>query len=428
MKMNIISKWKQVAMAAWMLPAAMLVGCTADEEGPAPVNETGARPFVFAVSTDQPAKKETRGALLNEMSGAFGLLGAKYQGEWSYGQRLNFMYNEAVIGDANGWLTSRGFFVPTSAYNMKFFAYYPYFEEAGNWDIQNEVPVEHIGNDPVALSDSLSPMMAPYFDYTMPADAEDQQDLMYAISEQVHANNQGKLDTIRLHFHHLLTGVSIAAGESAETGTIRRVKLTNLYPKGRFVYSGTTLVADPDATEGPIDVYSDLDLPVGGIGSGYVQADADKSFLLIPQPNATFISEYSDMIVQYEASGKIYTFTKSLADLATSLTTSKNILLKFSVQSLKRIRVTATITDWEHGANFDGAVSDQPVLELEPLINDWETTHKEGDDDVTNDRFIQTGANPTDSTTGDSTFDPTEPSDDDSVEPEEQTPNQTPVP
>ena len=138
------------------------------------------------------------------------------------------------------------------------------------------------------------------------------------------------------------------------------------------------------------NVYADLNMKVKT--TAYTQADDGLSFMLILQPLNTNgepdLNSEAAMEVTFEApGGKIYTFTKSLSDLATPLTTSKNTLLKLTVESLKRIAVTATITDWAHGANFDGAVSDQPVLELEPLISDWD-----GDGNETS---ITTGPNPT---------------------------------
>ena len=89
------------------------------------------------------------------------------------------------------------------------------------------------------------------------------------------------------------------------------------------------------------------------------------------------------MIITLEAGGKTFNFSKSIVDLAESLGNSKNTLLRLSVESLQRIKVTATITNWGHGANFDGAVSDQPTLELEPLILDWDDQDGDGNSTTT---------------------------------------------
>lgn len=372
-----IAWWLQ---ALWLLPAAWLVGCST-EDGAAPDDNTGARPIVFSVSTDvQPTV--TRGIPLDELDGEFGLFCATYDKDetWDPGHALNFMYNEMVIGNGKEWTTSEGYFVPSNLYKMKFFAYYPYFDDIKN----GTTPLVMDGNNTTAY-------LAPSFTYTMPSNAEDQQDLMYAISDEERANNKGELGTVHLNFHHLLTAITIQANGSV-AGTIKQVKLKNLYPAGNFEFVERD-VNNPEYgvlranKTGAKDVYANLNLKVKK-GSTYTQADDGLSFMLILQP---VVMDNNNVVVQpiqpdlhneaamevtFEApGGKIYTFTKSLdAALKQSLITNKHTLLRLSVQSLKQIAVSATITDWGHGANFDGAVSDQPVLELEPLISDWDGT------------------------------------------------------
>lgn len=369
---------------AWLLPLTALVGCSSNDDA---TLAEGQQRIEFTVSTEAQ-ESVTRGIPLNTLDGEFGLFCATYDKDedWIYegaGHALNFMYNEMVIGSGNAWTTSEGYFVPSNAYKMKFFAYYPYFDDVKN------------GTSPLVMDgDETSTFTAPSFTYTMPTNAEDQLDLMYAISDEMRADAQGKLGTVHMNFHHLLTAFTISAKGSV-AGTIKRVTLKNLYPAGEFEFVerdvnhpeyGVLRAEKTNAT----NVYADLNMKVKT--TAYTQADDGLSFMLILQPLNTNgepdLNSEAAMEVTFEApGGKIYTFTKSLSDLATPLTTSKNTLLKLTVESLKRIAVTATITDWAHGANFDGAVSDQPVLELEPLISDWD-----GDGNETS---ITTGPNPT---------------------------------
>lgn len=366
MNNNKIAQWLHVL---WLLPGIWLVGCTADN-GAAPVDDTGRRPIAFSVSTEAPADV-TRGFLLNELDAEFGLFCAKYDDdEWGdEGQPLNFMYNEMVIGSDDSWSTSEGYFVPKTE-NLKFFAYYPYYDDV------------RFGNSPIRMyGDEYMAYPIPAFTYTMPQDVDEQLDLMYAISDQVHADNEGKLGTVHLHFRHLLTAISVVA-RSSETCTLKRITLKNLYRKGEFEFvDGGVLRADPTETDGDGfgEVYANLNIK---LKSTYNTVGSGKSFMLILQPldddGNPKLNQEASMWVTIEAGGKEYVFKKSLADLATSLTSSKNTQLNLSVESLKRITVRATITNWGHGANFYGAVSDQPTLELEPLISDWE-----GEDDNT---------------------------------------------
>ncbi len=362
MNMKMIKKWLHVL---WLLPGLWLVGCSSDK-GAEAVDATAPRPVVFSISTED-APEETRGIPLNELDAEFGLFCAKYDDdEWGeLGQPLNFMYNEMVMGSGNTWSTSEGYFIPKTE-NMKFFAYYPYYADV----MYGTSPVKMYGNEQTAYP-------APSFTYTMPSDAEEQQDLMYAISDQVHADANGKLSTVHLHFRHLLTAITFAA-RSAESCTLKRVTLKNLYKRGEFEFKdGGILRADVAQTEngGFGDVYVDLNMK---LKTSYKTADVGKSFMLILQPvddqQNIVMSSAAAMWVTIEIGGQEYTFKKSLVDLAPALISSKNTLIRLSVESMKRITIGATITNWGHGANFDGAVSDQPTLELEPLILDWDAT------------------------------------------------------
>ena len=374
MNKEMIKQWLHLL---WMLPVVWLVGCSTDK-GANPVDNTGARPIVFSVSTDAAPEEDTRGYLLNELDAEFGLFCAKYDydDEWGdEGQALNFMYNEMVIGGGASWTTAEGYFVPKTD-NLKFFAYYPYFVDVND----GTSPLTMFGN-----SSTVRP--APSFTYIMPDDAEEQQDLMYAISDEVHADPvTHQLGVVHLHFRHLLTGISFSA-KSNETCTLKRITLTNLYKKGEFEFKdGAELRADDtyDYGDGFGNVYVDLNMK---LKSSFKTADADKSFLLILQPKNdggdVIINQEAKMIVELEAGGKTFTFYKSLVDLSESLGNCKNTLLRLSVESLQRIKVSATIVNWGHGATFDGAVSDQPTLELEPLILDWDDKDADNNDLVT---------------------------------------------
>ena len=362
MNMKMINKWLHVL---WLLPGLWLVGCSTDK-GAEAVDSTAPRPIVFTISTED-APEETRGYPLNELDAEFGIFCAKYDDdEWGdLGQPLNFMYNEMVMGSGSSWSTSEGYFVPKDE-NLKFFAYYPYYDDVR----YGTTPVKMYGSE-------LTAYPAPSFTYTMPDNAEDQQDLMYAISDQVHADANGKLSTVHLHFRHLLTAFTFAA-RSTESCTLKRITLKSIYKRGEFEYTdGAILRADASESEngGFGDVYVDLNMK---LKASYKTADAGKSFMLILQPvddqQHIVMSSAAAMWVTIEVGGQDYTFKKSLADLAPALISSKNTLIRLSVESMKRITIGATITNWGHGANFDGAVSDQPTLELEPLIVDWDGT------------------------------------------------------
>lgn len=363
MRMIRISLLRLAVPWALLLPLTVPIACTTDN-GMGEADDASSHPIVFKVSSDGVLGGATRSYVLNTMIGTFGLMASQYEGSWGTGHALNFMYNEPVWGGGNEWQTSRGYFAPAAKYNLKFFAYFPHYED--------------VDAGPVVMSDA-SLESTPSFVYTVPQDAEEQQDLMYAISDEVHANAQGRMDTVRLQFHHLLTAVSFAAGESSEAGYVRRVTLTDLYYRGTFDYSNTAITTDVSKKR---NCWVDLDLKSGGVGEGFRHADDDKTFLLLPQRNGNgeaALHSNASIIVEYEAGGHTFTFTKNISALANALATpGRNILINLSVTSVQRMKITATITDWEHGANFDGAVSDQPVVDLGVAIRDWGTTDSHG--------------------------------------------------
>ena len=364
-----ISFWRLVVPMALLLPLMVPIACTTDAGAG---SSDGLPPLVFKVSSDDLSGELTRGERLNFMSGTFGLLASQYTGSWGYGHEMNFMYNEPVWGSGTEWQTSRGYFAPDAMYNLKFFAYFPHYEDVTT------------GVEPIVMSEADLPGN-PSFVYTMPQNAEEQQDLMYAISDEVHANAQGRMDTVRLQFHHLLTAVSFATGNSSEDGYIRRVRLTDIYYRGTFDYGNTAITTSISAKR---DCWTDLDLRSRADGSGFYRADPEKTFLILPQRNSNgeaALNPNASLVVEYETSGKIYTFTKSLSALKDALATpGRNILLRLSVTSVKRMTITATITDWGHGANFDGAVSDQPTIDLGTAISDWEDKDSNGQSTTVN--------------------------------------------
>ena len=374
MNKEMIKRWLHLL---WLLPTVWLVGCSTDK-GATSVNDTGVRPIVFTVSTEDAPEEETRGYLLNELDAEFGLFCAQYDNtdDWGeQGQPLNFMYNEVVFGSGDSWSTAEGYFVPKSAH-LKFFAYYPFYDDVNG----GTCPLTMYGNGSVAYP-------YPSFTYIMPDDAEDQLDLMYAISDQVSTTAKGKLDVVHLHFRHLLTAISITA-KSNESCTLKKITLKNLYKKGMFEFKeGNELRADADYDygDGFGDVYANLNLK---LKNDYKTADTGKSFMLILQPKDgdgnNVMSQEAEIEIEVDAGGKLFTFHKKLNDpnaegypndamatLRQAFFTSKNTLLRVSVESLQRVKLSATITNWGHGANFDGAVSDQPTLELEPVILEW---------------------------------------------------------
>ena len=74
MNKNMKTHW---LYALWLLSVIWLVGCSTDK-GAEGAGNAASHSFVFTVSTEAAPEEDTRGYLLNELDGEFGLFCAKY--------------------------------------------------------------------------------------------------------------------------------------------------------------------------------------------------------------------------------------------------------------------------------------------------------------------------------------------------------------
>lgn len=369
---NSVLGWAMPALPA--LLCLVLCSCSGEEDLSSSTGGS-ADVLTFSVSADDYA---TRGIPLNSLSGQAGLLGFAYDTEtgWDNGQAPTMMYNEVMQGSGTTWQTSTTY-VPDKTKTMRFYAYYPYQPYVAMVEDPEtgaeSYPVDAEGNEvePIILMSGQEEVGVPYFEYTSPLTAEAQEDLMYAVSDEVNVNIEtSKLDAVTLQFHHLLSGLTFTFTNGFDNGFIKKVVLDNICYKGQFSFDTKQWTIEEDVEE----ISQDVEVKV-------TTADTDvkpllgetQYFMLLPQT----LNENSELKVVYNNGVKDYTLTFPLGEARVNgepleFKIGKITTLNIGVESLTKMVLKCSVTDWGHGATFNGADSDYPDVLLEHDVDSWQ--------------------------------------------------------
>lgn len=123
----------------------------------------------------------------------------------------SFIVNEKHNrGTSNSWTAENIYYWPGAETSLSFFAYSPHNTA---WQIAK--------------------INSKYcFDYTVPANAADQQDIMVANNRGL--NNTGTPTPVPLSFKHICTAVRFVTGTEFQPGTIKNITLKNIQTSGTF--------------------------------------------------------------------------------------------------------------------------------------------------------------------------------------------------
>ena len=156
-------------------------------------------PAVDKVNDGENTTMETRGAIVSSVT-SFGASASIYASNQSYTANPcgNFFYKQNFTPN-----TPTGYFWPTSAYRLSFYAYYPY------------------GNSAFTVSSSASSNGIPTYAYTVPSSISAQQDVMTA---QVTNKACGSPQTpVSLSFNHHTSAIKVKyTNDGASPVTITR--------------------------------------------------------------------------------------------------------------------------------------------------------------------------------------------------------------
>lgn len=232
--------------------------------------------------------------------------------------QANFINNEQITYKEEGgqWLSSQPFYWPLSGYALDFYAYSP---TAAATVVPNV-------NGPMQLSFEVNT-----------DDIEAQTDLLVAkATDQTFAKNA----IVDLEFQHALTAVQFVLGTDIVPGTIKSIKLEEVYTTGTL-NTGTgvwTLVDAPDYTISFISHdTSDDDLLTG-----------EKTLLMIPQE---FTSENQRIVVVVNDGVQDYTLSHVLKGTAWEANTTVTYKITTSELNMMTMGTVTFPTTWGTGAN-----------------------------------------------------------------------------
>lgn len=343
--------------AATALLLLVLCSCSTDDGLTA---DAAAGQLAFSVSTDDYGSA-TRGTPLNSVSGTAGLIGFEFAGTWDGDDNKSYlMYNEVMQGSGEVWKTSKSY-LPDATKKKRFYAYYPY-----QTDVDSEEAMIRFNGGAGTASTII-----PYFDYTSPARAADQKDLMFAVSEDVEHDAEGALQPVALEFHHLLAALKITVTNGFDNGTIKRVSLSKVHSKCRFEYYNQVWG----------DLEQDVEVKVTTQDTEVLPLTSETQyFMLLPQE----LEQTAKLELVYDNGHQEYTLSYDLGKARVEVddgnggTTQKRLTfragkittLNITVESITKMTVRCSLADWTDGAVFGGDDADQLLLLLDSTPGD----------------------------------------------------------
>lgn len=365
------------------LSLLMLCSCSSDE-GMASKSD-GLGQLTFNISTEDYGGV-TRGTPMNNVSGMAGLIGFEFYGDWDdldleNTQKTYLMYNDVLQGSGEIWKTSMAYF-PDQTKKKRFYAYYPYQKS-----IDRPKDMLYF-NDGTADEDPY----APTFVYTSPNKASDQKDLMYAISADVEyeeVNEEMVLQPIELTFHHLLSALKITVNNGFDNGTIKKVTISKILKRGEFAFETGEWEHIP--TDEFVTIEQEVEVKVTTKNTNELPLTSDTQyFMLLPQElNQTSVltiyynngNMAEDLPITYDLGKKFITVGDNQQHL--TFTKGKITTLNITIESVTKMTVKCTVSDWNTGAVFGGSDATVLPVDIEGLLHDWEGYNGTDTDDST---------------------------------------------
>lgn len=379
MEHNLMSIGKNTLLRVALIGAPLLTALTisscADDETVASDKLAAPERLAFNVSIDNGWQDETRGTPVNTLYDPFGIFVYKFKAD-DYEPGVmppitpdpTMLNDQVTEGPSGGWLTSNTFGWPQEN-QILFFAYYPY------QDPDDEEVIA--GNAPMTLPTENTPGYLS-IQYETPKNALDQVDLMGAASYMMNGvyTIADAPKSITLTFHHLLAGVQFTTGTFSELGKITKIVLNRVlrsgtvtfYPRSgelayddEYVWSFNDSYYDSFTTEPNYTVAS-------GYHTGVTINSGRNTLLLLPQ---TLGADASIDLYYYSNGVERKLSTNSIA--GKKLEMGKITIFKLTVESLKRLTVETSVTDWHYTTPEEGSITDGDPVAPEAIVNTWNT-------------------------------------------------------
>ena len=156
-------------------------------------------------------KPMTRAAMQTTMYDKFKVVAA-YKEDGNIGSQ--FFMNEIATNNGTNWVPQRIYYWPGSNRQLRFLAWAP-----------TDAAFQTVPNSPTATT----------LQYTTPAEAKDQRDIVAAATDFIDSPaKEGNCIPVGLQFKHLCTAVKIKTGAQMTAGTIKSVSITNVKNSGSY--------------------------------------------------------------------------------------------------------------------------------------------------------------------------------------------------
>lgn len=211
------------------------------------------------------------------------------------------------------------------------------------------------------------------FEYTVPATAADQQDLLVAAAfNQTEKTNQGKLN---LDFKHALTQVAFKVASASPSFTVKvsKVELIQANSKGTFTYDGSAATVGVWSAQGTeVDYAFTVETPADVDNSAFVAlAAAEGNLMMVPN------ADPKEVIVRV-------TYTLNADDPAdpTKVLVKEIKLEKESATAGPNQPATAPVTPWVMGKKVTYNLTlpgraNEIIFGDATMTEDWDTTEEE---------------------------------------------------
>ena len=208
---------------------------------------------------EDAAARMTRAARVSaeNMYDHFGVSAYAYTGDWDESRTTpSYFYNATATRSGSDYTLSSAYYWPGASYKMRFFAYAP--KENARYVFSGQGQAG-----------------SPRISVTVPEEVGQQEDLLVAQSAELNGNSN---TAVALTFNHALTAVRFVCGNDMRGGTVKQVRLKNVYSKG--IYNmGTQTWSGLDT---PATFSQTLDKVTTGTADEALTSEA-QTFMMLPQ-------------------------------------------------------------------------------------------------------------------------------------------------
>ena len=208
---------------------------------------------------EDAAARMTRAARVSaeNMYDHFGVSAYAYTGDWDESRTTpSYFHNATATRSGSDYTLSSAYYWPGASYKMRFFAYAP--KENARYVFSGQGQAG-----------------SPRISVTVPEEVGQQEDLLVAQSAELNGNSN---TAVALTFNHALTAVRFVCGNDMRGGTVKQVRLKNVYSKGTY-NMGTQTWSGLDT---PATFSQTLDKVTTGTADEALTSEA-QTFMMLPQ-------------------------------------------------------------------------------------------------------------------------------------------------